>query len=109
MIEDQARNTAENASLTRALLAAQGADGAVDPDGGDAPWILVTSAFHMPRAMASFKAAGWQDLTPWPTDFRGGVFRARIGWHPARNLDELNTAVKEWGGILAYRLTGRAR
>lgn len=109
VIEDQARNTAENASLTRALLAAQGADGAVDPDGGDAPWILVTSAFHMPRAMASFKAAGWQDLTPWPTDFRGGVFRARIGWHPARNLDELNTAVKEWGGILAYRLTGRAR
>jgi hypothetical protein len=36
------------------------------------------------------------------------VFRARIGWHLARNLDELNLATKEWLGILAYRLTGRA-
>lgn len=105
LIEDRARNTAENASLTRALLESR--DG-VRPESGDAPWILVTSAFHMPRALASFKAAGWDNLTPWPTDFRGGVFRARIGWHLARNLDELNLATKEWLGILAYRLTGRA-
>lgn len=108
VIEDRARNTAENARLTRALLAAPGADRTTDPEGGGAPWILVTSAFHMPRAMASFKAAGWDNLTPWPTDFRAGVFRARIGWHLARNLDELNLAAKEWVGILAYRLTGRA-
>lgn len=101
VIEDRARNTAENASLTQALLAAQGEE-------VNAPWILVTSAFHMPRAMASFKAAGWDNLTPWPTDFRGGVFRARIGWHLSRNLDELNLAAKEWVGLLAYRLTGRA-
>jgi uncharacterized SAM-binding protein YcdF (DUF218 family) len=104
LIEDRARNTAENASLTLELLETLDS---VTPN-NDAPWILVTSAFHMPRAMASFEAAGWTTLTPWPTDFRGGVFRARIGWHLARNLDELNLATKEWLGILAYRLTGRA-
>lgn len=104
LIEDRARNTAENASLTLELL--ESLDSATPNN--DAPWILVTSAFHMPRAMASFEAAGWTTLTPWPTDFRGGVFSTRIGWQLARNLDELNLATKEWLGILAYRLTGRA-
>lgn len=102
LIEDQARNTAENASFARALITAQGKS-------TDAPWILVTSAFHMPRAMASFEAAGWQHIIAWPTDFRGGVFRDRIGWNLSRNLDELNTAAKEWIGLLAYNMTGRAR
>ena len=105
LIEDRARNTAENASLTRALLEARGENPVARTD---RHWVLVTSAYHMPRAVATFRAAGWTNLTPWPTDFRGGVFRARIGWDLARNLDELNLATKEWVGLLAYHLTGRA-
>jgi uncharacterized SAM-binding protein YcdF (DUF218 family) len=95
-LEDRSRNTAENAAFALARR----------PPGTEAgPWILVTSAFHMPRAVASFCAAGWQGLVPWPTDHRGaGLHR---GWDFARNLDALNTGTREWVGLLAYRLTGR--
>lgn len=97
ILEDAARNTAENASLSRAAAGQQ-----------SGPWVLVTSAFHMPRAMQSFCGAGWTGLVPWPADFRSGVFRQRVGWNLAANLQDLNDGVKEWVGLLAYRLTGRA-
>lgn len=106
LIEGQSRNTAENARLTRELLEVQ--DATVQSTDSAATWIIVTSAFHMPRAVASFEAAGWRTITPWPTDFRGGVYRHRIGWHLAENLEDLNTAAKELVGLIAYRLTYRA-
>lgn len=102
IVENQSRNTAENATLTLAFLTALGED-------TEAPWVLVTSAYHMPRALEVFRAAGWPDITPWPTDFRGGVFQDRIGWDLADNLDDLNTAAREWVGLIAYRITGRAK
>ncbi|ACM03428.1 YdcF family protein [Cereibacter sphaeroides] len=98
ILEGQSRNTAENAHFAKALVANQ----------GQGSWLLVTSAFHMPRAVETFCAAGWQDLVPWPTDYRTASLRDGIGWDLARNLDLLNVAVREWIGILAYRVTGRA-
>lgn len=98
IIENRSRNTAENARFSRELLGS-------DDDG---TWILVTSAFHMRRAVASFCAAGWANLVPWPTDYRSGDFFDRIGWDLAGHLDALNVGVKEWVGILAYKLTGRS-
>ncbi|WP_223428984.1 YdcF family protein [Tateyamaria pelophila] len=97
IIEGRSRSTAENAVLARAMVT----------DGGTGTWILITSASHMPRAMGSFCAAGWQNLIPYPTDYRGGAFWDQIGWSLAKNLVELNTGVKEWVGLLAYRITGR--
>ena len=96
IVEGRSRTTAENAVLSRAMA----------PE-GDGPWILVTSAYHMPRALGTFCAAGWQNLVPYPTDYRGGEIREQIGWNLAGNLDELNIGVKEWVGLLAYRITGR--
>lgn len=96
-LETRARNTAENATLTHALIRPE----------PDERWILVTSAFHMPRAMRSFERAGWPRLVPWPVDFRSQTFGAGTGWNLAENLDQLNRAVKESVGDLAYRLTGR--
>ena len=95
--EDQSRNTAENAQLSFDL---------VQPAPGEI-WVLVTSAFHMGRAMESFGAAGWRNVVPYPVDYRTGSFTGGVGWDFSSNLEDLNTAIKEWVGRLAYRLTGR--
>jgi uncharacterized SAM-binding protein YcdF (DUF218 family) len=95
--EDQSRNTAENAQLSFDL---------VQPEPGET-WVLVTSAFHMGRAIASFEAAGWRDVVPYPVDYRTGSFTGGIGWDFSSNLEDLNTAIREWVGRLAYRLTSR--
>lgn len=97
LLEGQARNTAENARLSLKLAA---------PTSGEV-WVLVTSAFHMQRAMRSFEAAGWSGLIAYPVDYRTAAFRDGIGWDLARNLAVLNTAIKEQVGQLAYRLTSR--
>lgn len=96
-VESQSRTTAENARLTFALL---------DPM-PEQRWLLVTSAHHMPRAMESFRAAGWQGVTAWPVDFRFRPLSRSIGWDFARNLDTLNTALREYVGLIDYRLAGR--
>ncbi len=95
IVEGRSRTTAENASLFRAMT----------PD-GNGPWILLTSAFHMPRAVGSFCAAGSRNLVPYPTDHCGGTIRDQIGWNLAEDLADLNIWVKEWVELLAYRLTG---
>jgi uncharacterized SAM-binding protein YcdF (DUF218 family) len=61
LLESASRTTFENAQFSKAL------------PGVDAtrPWLLVTSAWHMPRAMAAFEHAGWQ-VTAYPVDFRAG-------------------------------------
>ena len=70
-------------------------------------WVLVTSAFHMPRAMASFRRAGWRGITPYPVDFRSAAFRDQISWDLTEHLRELNIAVKEYLGLAAYGLLKR--
>jgi len=97
LLEGQSRNTAENARLSLALAS---------PAPGET-WVLVTSAFHMPRAMRSFEAAGWPGLVPWPVDYRTSSFADGIGWDLTHNLKVLNTAIREQVGQIAYRLSGR--
>jgi uncharacterized SAM-binding protein YcdF (DUF218 family) len=69
-------------------------------------WVLITSGLHMGRALVSFRAAGWEDITPYPVDFRTGDFGEGIGWNLAGHLEILNMAIKEWVGRLAYQLSG---
>ena len=97
-IEEASRNTAENALLTRDL---------VHPQPGQR-WILVTSAYHMPRSVGLFRAAGF-DVLPYPVDYRStGTARdfaptAEI----SVGLRRLDVAVREWVGLLAYWASGR--
>ena len=56
LLERKARNTAENAVLAKQLA---------DPKPGER-WLLVTSAWHMPRAMGLFRKVGF-DVEPWPS------------------------------------------
>ena len=97
VLEGASRSTAENARLARAAAA---------PAPGET-WLLVTSAAHMPRALRSFRAAGWEGIAPWPVDHRSQPLARGLGWDLAGNLDELNAALKEVVGGLAYRVLGR--
>ncbi|MBB5754173.1 YdcF family protein [Prosthecomicrobium pneumaticum] len=98
IVEDKSRNTAENAAFTRALIA----------PGPGGRWLLVTSAFHMPRAIGCFRVAGFP-VVPWPVDyqFAGPDDVWRIGTSLPGGLGRLDQAVREWLGLVAYRLTGR--
>jgi hypothetical protein len=62
----------------------------------------------MRRAVASFCAAGWTDLVPWPTDYRGGNVADGIGWSFSEHARDLEIAIREVVGLAAYRMTGRA-
>lgn len=95
--KDQPHNTAENARFSFEVAA---------PASGET-WVLVTSAFHMGRSLASFETAGWGEIIQHPVDYRTGSLIDGIGWNLAGNLEVLNIAIKEWVGRLAYRLTGR--
>ncbi|PZV36185.1 YdcF family protein [Mesorhizobium kowhaii] len=98
ILENKSRNTYENAVFTKAL---------VTPKPGET-WLLVTSAFHMPRAKALFDKAGFATI-PWPVDYRTtgregiGLFRD----NPADSLQATTMAIREWIGLFAYWLSGR--
>jgi uncharacterized SAM-binding protein YcdF (DUF218 family) len=96
--ESRSRNTWENAIDTRALIAPK----------PDETWLLVTSAWHMPRAMGIFRRAGFKVIA-YPVDYR--TFGDARDFLLARNgLDQvmmLENAVHEWIGLIAYRLTGK--
>ena len=97
-VEDKSRDTAENARFTKALI---------DPKPGER-WLLVTSAWHMPRSIGCFRAAGWPVIA-WPTDYRtSGAADSHILMPRASlGLTLVDIAAKEWVGLLAYRLSGR--
>lgn len=79
---------------------------AVQPRGGET-WLLVTSALHMPRALGVFETLGWS-VTPYPVDYRtAGTARWALRPNLARELAELDRAVREWGALRIYRETGR--
>jgi uncharacterized SAM-binding protein YcdF (DUF218 family) len=94
--EDQSRNTYENAVLTAKLTGVNPKD----------RWLLLTSASHMPRSMATFVKAGW-NVTAYPVDFRTGQTSDWLDFNLAGGASNWETALHELVGILAYRLTGR--
>ena len=94
LLEQASRNTAENAAMSFDLI---------EPAPGQR-WALVTSAFHMPRAMETFNRAGWQGVAAWPVDFRSGDLARGATWRFDTALTNVNIALKEYVGLLAYRM-----
>ena len=97
--ETRATNTWQNAAYTHQLLQPR----------PEETWVLVTSARHMPRAVASFRAVGWQ-VVPYPVGYTtSGEYTLGIGYSPTQPLVALSSAMHEWLGLAVYRLTGRTR
>ena len=97
-LEDKSRDTLENARFTRAL---------VQPKPGER-WLLVTSAHHMPRSIALFRAEGFP-IEAYPVDYRtrGAIDLLRFFSTVGDGLRRTDIAAREWVGLLVYRLTGR--
>ena len=96
IVEPTARNTSEIAENVKRL-------GGIDPA---RPWLLVTSAWNMPRALLTFKKAGW-NVEPMPVDYVTGTSLDYFQFSLHRGAARWNMALHELLGILWYRLTGR--
>jgi len=96
ILEERSRSTHESAVFAKESIRPGPAE----------TWILVTSAFHMPRAVASFRAVDWS-VIPYPVDFKvdpNTVWRGNFNL--VEGLGTATTAGKEWAGLAGYRLRG---
>lgn len=97
--ESESRNTFENARNSKML---------VSPQEGE-NWLLITSAFHMPRSVGVFCQEQWV-VQPYPVDHyskKGELIRLQFAF--SDNLSILRTAIREWVGLIAYRLSGKTK
>ena len=99
VLESRSLSTAQNAAYTRDLLM---------PTAGQR-WFLVTSASHMPRAVGSFRHAGFP-VIPYPVGYTtsglpGDYWGIRL--EVSTNLARADIAIHEWIGLAVYWLTGR--
>lgn len=98
IVEDRSRTTYENAIFTQRMVSPK----------PEEQWLLVTSAFHMPRSVGVFRQAGFE-VVAYPVDWRigtgAGAFRPfeRI----SLGLSMADVALHEWVGLTVYWLTGK--
>jgi uncharacterized SAM-binding protein YcdF (DUF218 family) len=97
ILEERSRDTFENARESERLFAA-----------AEDHWLLVTSAAHMPRAMAAFGKRAAQ-LIPCCADYKtqGPADDDRFFGSAAHGWLCADIAAHEWLGLIAYRLSGR--
>jgi uncharacterized SAM-binding protein YcdF (DUF218 family) len=99
IMERRSRNTYENAQFTADM---------VKPKPGER-WLLVTSAYHMPRSIGLFRKAGFA-VEAYPVDWRvGRTLGESLAFTAVANdgLARTDIGLREWMGLVAYRLTGK--
>lgn len=102
VVENNSRNTYENAVFTKKLLDSLNVKG---------HFLLVTSAYHMPRAMAVFKKAGFDNLSPYQVNKVSGLRRYTPDHLLVPSSDalfSLQFLIHEWVGFVTYKLKGYA-
>ena len=102
IIESESKNTYENAIFTKKII---------DTLHLHSKFLLVTSAFHMPRAMAVFKKAGYANLTPYITNKVSGIRRYSFDHLFIPSVDamsNLQLLIHEWVGFIIYKMKGYA-
>ena len=100
VFDERSRDTCDHPRNVQAL---------VQPRPGET-WVVVTSAMHMPRTVACFRAAGWGEVIPYPTDFKvvlEGLDNSDL--QVVENLALLDASLHEWIGLVFYRLSGRTQ
>tara|TARA_R110002096_G_scaffold416576_3_gene619716 strand:+ start:158013 stop:158756 length:744 start_codon:yes stop_codon:yes gene_type:complete len=71
-------------------------------------WFLVTSAFHMPRSVGTFKHAGI-NIQPYPVDYKTSLnYDGLLSFNFSDNFQRFDLAIHEYIGLLAYYITGRS-
>lgn len=97
VFETQSRSTYENMKDSTSLI---------HPQPGE-NWLLVTSAFHLPRSIGVFRKGGW-NVIPYPAGFlEEGRYLIFPTLDLLGNFYKLQVAAKEIVGIIAYRLSGK--
>ena len=97
LFDSKARNTIENA-LNSFNLIGQKIEG---------DWVLITSAYHMPRSVGIFRKIGW-DVIPYPVDYHTSG-QLRFDWKFAimYNFIQFSRGLHEWLGLGVYWITGK--
>lgn len=98
LMETASRNTWENAVYSWRMLSPKKVTRV----------ILVTSAFHMPRSVGSFKKAGFE-VVPAPVDFNGMMMNQPtvLKWLPDSGaLARTSMVIREYLGLWVYKLRG---
>lgn len=92
------RNTFENAENSASIIREHGLG----------TCLMITSAFHMPRAVGMMRKVGLP-VIPWPVDYRtDGATQFGIDFtEPMRQADRTSTAWREWLGLLGNYAAGR--
>jgi uncharacterized SAM-binding protein YcdF (DUF218 family) len=101
LIENQSKNTAQNAEFSKTLLKEKGIS-------TNQEFILITSAFHMSRAKGCFDKVELKTIT-FPTDYYSSdtKFDIPILFFPdPYSIFIWHKLVKEWIGIAVYRVVG---
>jgi uncharacterized SAM-binding protein YcdF (DUF218 family) len=97
LIEERSSTTEENARFTARLI---------NPT-PQSRWLVVTAAYHMPRAMGAFRKAGF-NVVAFPAGLRTNGWQDlwRSSAPATDNLRRIDLAIHEWLGLVAYRLSG---
>jgi uncharacterized SAM-binding protein YcdF (DUF218 family) len=97
IFERESKNTVENAIFAAQLVKPQPSEN----------WLLVTSAFHMPRAMGCFRKAGWNVYAAPTGYYTDGAYGYTLSLRFDEQLRHLALAVHEYIGLVSYWLMGR--
>jgi uncharacterized SAM-binding protein YcdF (DUF218 family) len=97
-LEDRSRNTFQNALMTKSMVGPR----------ANERWFLVTSAYHIPRAIGCFRRVGFPVIA-YPVDYRtrGTEDLLRPFSRVSEGLRRVDLATREWVGLTVYYLTGR--
>ena len=95
LYEDKSRNTFENARLSATLAGVDRRQ----------PWLLLTSANHMPRSMGVFLKNGW-NVTPYPVDYRIDSNWSVLDFSLRYGPNAWQLALHEFVGAMVYRWRG---